>query len=155
MLGADTRATAGPVVANKNCSKIHYLAPNMYCCGAGTAADCNFVTDMLTHELELIRLSTNRECRVANAVTIAVNHLFYYGGHIGAYLIVGGVDCKGPHLVNISADGNAMWVPYYSTGSGSLPAISMIESGYREDMPVTLDHKDIVGRSKRANSKCN
>lgn len=39
VLGADTRATAGTIVAEKACSKIHYLAPNMYACGAGTAAD--------------------------------------------------------------------------------------------------------------------
>lgn len=38
VLGADTRATAGTVVADKNCEKIHYIAPNMFCCGAGTAA---------------------------------------------------------------------------------------------------------------------
>ncbi|KAJ1670004.1 proteasome core particle subunit beta 2, partial [Coemansia sp. RSA 25] len=31
VLGADTRATSGPIVADKNCEKIHYLAPNMYC----------------------------------------------------------------------------------------------------------------------------
>ena len=35
VLGADTRATEGEVVADKNCEKIHYLAENMYCCGAG------------------------------------------------------------------------------------------------------------------------
>lgn len=35
VLGADTRATEGDTVADKNCSKIHYLQPNMYCCGAG------------------------------------------------------------------------------------------------------------------------
>ena len=35
LLGADTRATEGEVVADKNCEKIHYLADNMYCCGAG------------------------------------------------------------------------------------------------------------------------
>lgn len=39
MLGADTRSTAGTTVADKNCEKIHYIAPNIYCCGAGTAAD--------------------------------------------------------------------------------------------------------------------
>jgi len=38
MLGADTRATEGPIVADKNCEKIHYIADNIYCCGAGTAA---------------------------------------------------------------------------------------------------------------------
>lgn len=29
VLGADTRATSGNVVADKNCSKIHRLAPRM------------------------------------------------------------------------------------------------------------------------------
>lgn len=29
ILGADTRATEGPIVADKNCEKIHYLADNM------------------------------------------------------------------------------------------------------------------------------
>jgi len=39
ILGADTRATAGTVVADKNCEKLHYIAPNIRCAGAGTAAD--------------------------------------------------------------------------------------------------------------------
>jgi 20S proteasome alpha/beta subunit len=39
ILGADTRATEGPIVCDKNCEKIHYIAPNIYCCGAGTSAD--------------------------------------------------------------------------------------------------------------------
>ncbi|KAG2595151.1 hypothetical protein PVAP13_5KG523000 [Panicum virgatum] len=46
VLGADTRATEGPIVADKNCEKIHYMAPNIYCCGAGTAADTEAVTDI-------------------------------------------------------------------------------------------------------------
>ena len=44
ILGADTRATEGPIVADKNCEKIHYLAPNIFCGGAGTSADCENVT---------------------------------------------------------------------------------------------------------------
>ena len=43
-LCADTRATGGSIVGDKNCEKIHYLAPNIRCCGAGTAADCDHVT---------------------------------------------------------------------------------------------------------------
>lgn len=46
VLGADTRATEGPIVADKNCSKIHFIAPNVYCCGAGTAADTENSTGM-------------------------------------------------------------------------------------------------------------
>lgn len=29
MLGADTRATEGTIVADKNCEKIHYVAKNI------------------------------------------------------------------------------------------------------------------------------
>ena len=44
VLGADTRSTSDTTVADKNCEKIHYIAPNIYCCGAGTAADTESVT---------------------------------------------------------------------------------------------------------------
>ena len=44
ILAADTRATGGSIVGDKNCEKIHNLAPNVFCCGAGTAADCDHVT---------------------------------------------------------------------------------------------------------------
>ena len=44
VLGADTRSTNGDTVADKNCEKIHYISDNIYCCGAGTAADTEAVT---------------------------------------------------------------------------------------------------------------
>jgi 20S proteasome subunit beta 2 len=56
ILGADTRATEGPIVADKNCEKIHKLAPNIFCCGAGTAADTENVTgtiSMISHSVAL------------------------------------------------------------------------------------------------------
>lgn len=33
---------------DKNCEKIHYIAPNIYCCGAGTAADTENTTGKLS-----------------------------------------------------------------------------------------------------------
>lgn len=101
ILGADTRATEGSIVADPDCLKIHYLAPNIYCCGAGTAADTEFVTQMMASELELHRLNTKRESRVSQVEARLTSHLFKYMGHIGAALIVGGVDVNGPSLVNI------------------------------------------------------
>ncbi|KAI5021628.1 hypothetical protein ZWY2020_058358 [Hordeum vulgare] len=59
VLGADTRATEGPIVADKNCEKIHFMAPNIYCCGAGTAADTEAVTDMVSSQLQLHRYATS------------------------------------------------------------------------------------------------
>ena len=55
ILGADTRATEDTIVADKNCSKIHYIAPNIYCCGAGTAADTEMTTNMISSNLQLHR----------------------------------------------------------------------------------------------------
>lgn len=55
--------------------------------------------------LELHRLMTGRESEVITAVTRFQEHLFRYGGYIGAYLILGGIDSSGPHLVSVSADG--------------------------------------------------
>ena len=38
------KAIEANLPADKNCEKIHKLAPNIFCCGAGTAADCEHVT---------------------------------------------------------------------------------------------------------------
>ena len=51
VLAADTRATGGSIVVEKNCEKIHYIAPNIYCCGAGTAADTQFVNLFVSSNL--------------------------------------------------------------------------------------------------------
>ncbi|MCQ2816076.1 MAG: proteasome subunit beta [archaeon] len=134
ILGADTRATEGPIVADPDCVKIHYLAPNMYCCGAGTAADNEMVTQMMSSELELHRLYTGRESRIAHAEARLCQHLFRYQGHVGAHLIIGGVDCKGPQLVTISAYGNSFRGPYTTMGSGSLNAMAILETRYKDGM---------------------
>ena len=42
---------------------------------------------------------------VSTLVARASQHLFKYGGNIGAYLIVAGFDCNGPHLCQVTANG--------------------------------------------------
>lgn len=135
VLGADTRATAGSIVAEKNCQKIHYLAKNMYCCGAGTAADTDYVTRMVASDIELHRLEADIEfAPVCMAKTLLKRYLFQYQGHVSAALIIGGYDKKGPHLVSISPHGNTDQVPFMAMGSGSLAAISILESRFKPDM---------------------
>jgi len=99
--GADTRATAGTIVADTDCLKLHKLAPNIYGCGAGTAGDLQYVCAMITSELELQRKNTNSQSRVSHVEKRLTNHLFRHMGHIGAAIIVGGVDVKGTSLVSI------------------------------------------------------
>lgn len=134
ILGADTRATAGPIVADKNCEKIHYIAPNIWCGGAGTAADTEFVTAMISSQLELHSMNMNRKPRVITAMTLLKQHLYKYQGHVGAYLIVGGVDPTGAHLMSIHAHGSTDKLPYTCLGSGSLAAMAVFETRWKPDM---------------------
>lgn len=134
VLGADTRATEGSVVADKNCAKIHYLAPNMYCCGAGTAADTENVTNLISSKLTLHQLHTGREVLVGTALRMLKQHLSRYGGYIGAYLVLGGVDKTGPRLFTVHAHGSTDSLPYVTMGSGSLAAMSVFEDRYKPNM---------------------
>jgi 20S proteasome subunit beta 2 len=53
LLAADTRATESTMIADPNCEKIHALADNVYCCGAGTSADCDHVTRQCMYSMAL------------------------------------------------------------------------------------------------------
>jgi len=134
VLGADTRATGGSEVVDKNCEKIHYLAPNIWCCGAGTAADTEKTTELIASNLELLRLSTDTQSRVITALTLIKRKLYQYQGHISAALILGGVDVHGPHLFSIHPHGSTQRLPYTTMGSGSLAAMAVFEARYTEDM---------------------
>lgn len=136
ILGADTRATSNTIVADKNCSKIHYIAPNIYCCGAGTAADTDMTSKMISSQLELHRLCTDRKVPVIASVTLLKQYLFRYHGYIGAALIVGGYDLNGPSLYTIHPHGSVEPLPYVTMGSGCLAAMAVFEKGWREDLTL-------------------
>jgi len=149
ILGADTRSTGGDIVANKNCEKLHYMAPNIYCAGAGTAADCDKTTASISSQLELHRLNTGRQVRVVAANRLVKQMLFRYQGHIGTYLIMGGVDVTGPHLYEIAAHGSTSKVPYCTMGSGTLAAMSVLETRWVPNMSEE-DGKQLVRDAIRA-----
>lgn len=135
VLGADTRATSGSIIAVKECKKIHYIAKNIYCCGAGTAADTCYVTRMISSDMELHRLEADGGVMpVLMAKTLIKRYLFQYQGHVSAALIVGGYDKNGPHLTSIAPHGSSDTVPYMTMGSGSLAAMAVFESRFKPDM---------------------
>lgn len=143
VLGADTRATEGSIVADKNCSKIHYIAPNIYCCGAGTAADTENVTNVISSQLTLHRLHTGRRSRVGTACRLLKQHLYKYQGHVSAALVLGGVDHNGPALYSIHPHGSTDVLPYVTMGSGSLAAMAVFEKSFKPNMELE-DAKKLV-----------
>lgn len=130
-------------MADKNCEKIHYIAPNMYCCGAGTAADTEFTTNLISRRLELHRLNSRREVRLATACTMLKQYLFRHQGYVGAALILGGVDVTGPHLYSIHPHGSVDQLPYVTMGSGSLAAMAVFEAKWKPDMSVRSWIRDL------------
>uniref|UniRef100_A0A8C8GCK8 Proteasome subunit beta n=1 Tax=Oncorhynchus tshawytscha TaxID=74940 RepID=A0A8C8GCK8_ONCTS len=143
VLGADTRATSGEVVADKMCAKIHYISPNMYCCGAGTAADTEKTTDLLSSNLTIFSMNSGRNPRVVMAVNILQDMLFRYRGQIGASLILGGVDCTGNHLYTVGPYGSIDKVPYLAMGSGDLAALGILEDRFKPNMELE-EAKELV-----------
>ncbi|XP_029023716.1 proteasome 20S subunit beta 13a [Betta splendens] len=153
VLGADTRATSSEVVADKMCAKIHYIAPNIYCCGAGTAADTEKTTELLSSNLSIFSLNSGRKPRVIMAVNILQDMLYRYHGQIGANLILGGVDCTGNHLFTVGPYGSVIKVPFLSMGSGDLAALGILEDGFRPNMELN-EAKELVRASIQAGIMC-
>ena len=56
--------------------QIHYIADNIMCCGAGTAADTEFTTAEIRSQIALHKLNTGREPRVVTAMTMLKQKLF-------------------------------------------------------------------------------
>ena len=136
VLGADTRATSGDTVADKKCEKIHYMAPNIRCCGAGTAADTEMLTLAISSQLTLLRMESGKQTRVIQALTALKRKLYRYQGHIGAALVLGGVDAEGAFLATVAPHGSTDRLPFVAMGSGSIAAMAVLESQYKDEMDV-------------------
>lgn len=91
-------------------------------------------TDLISSQLELHRLNTERQVPVVCANNILKQMLFRYQGHISAALVLGGVDKYGPHIYCIHPHGSADKLPYATMGSGSLAAMSVFESRWKPDL---------------------
>jgi len=149
ILAADTRATEGPMVADKNCEKLHYISNNIFCAGAGTAADLEHTTQLMESQMELLRMATNTQPRVCTVVRRLSSMLFKYQGYIGCALVLGGVDHTGAHLYQIYPHGSTDCLPFTSMGSGSLAAMAILESEYRDNMTIE-EGKALVAKAIHA-----
>uniref|UniRef100_A0A0N4ZPZ6 proteasome endopeptidase complex n=1 Tax=Parastrongyloides trichosuri TaxID=131310 RepID=A0A0N4ZPZ6_PARTI len=149
LMGADSRATAGNITADKACMKVHKITESMYACGAGTAADLDQVTKMLSSQMRLLELNTGKKARVVAALRHVKQYLFQYQGYVGAYLLIGGVDPTGSHLYTVSANGFTLARAYSAEGSGSYAAISVLERGFKFDM-TREEAKELVQKALEA-----
>lgn len=76
-------------------------------------------------------------------------YLFRYQGYVSAALVLGGVDVNGPYLGSIAPHGSSDRVPYVSMGSGSLAAMAVLETGYKDNLSEE-EAKELVANAIRA-----
>ena len=62
-------------------------------------------------------------------------------GHIGAALVLGGVDVTGPQLFTVAPHGSTDKLPYVTMGSGSLAAMAVFESYWKAGLDVSPPHQ--------------
>lgn len=67
-------------------------------------------------------------------MTMAKRHLYKYQGEIESALIMGGVDETGGHVYAIYPHGSTDKLPFATMGSGSLAAMSVMETRYKDDL---------------------
>ncbi|CAM9604923.1 unnamed protein product [Scytosiphon promiscuus] len=72
VLGADTRATGGKTVCDRNCDKIHILTSNIACCGAGTSADAVRITEGV--RLALLRMTAEMQACLPSSRSPLLQH---------------------------------------------------------------------------------
>jgi hypothetical protein len=108
----------------------------MYAGGAGTAADNDFMGDQVAAVLQTYAKAEGRQPRVVHAVKTLVEKLFPYQGHIGANMIIGGIDETGPSLFTVAPHGSVSQTPFVADGSGLFGALAVLERGWREGISV-------------------
>ena len=100
-------------------------------------------TALISSQLELLRMRTGTQSRVVTCMTILKRFLYKHQGQISAALVLGGVDITGPHLYTIYPHGSTDKLPFVTMGSGSLAAMSVFESGYKDSM-TEVEAKKLV-----------
>jgi 20S proteasome subunit beta 2 len=160
ILAADTRATEDTMVADKTCQKLHPLARNSWCAGAGTSADLDHLTKHCLYSLALQRLQEGSIGNAGDGISgmerlddddsllligsvsmEAVCHFLqdalYSSSGLGANLIVGGVWQGEAYLRAIHPHGSMdVDLPFCALGSGGLAAMGVLERDYRSTLSV-------------------
>lgn len=137
ILAADRRVTAGNYMpSNNGVTKLLEITNDIAVTIAGTVSEIQLLTKYLKSELKLAELRNKRKTAVREAANLLASWTYTALRARGgvAHFIAGGFD-KEPQIYDISPDGVVFEIEdYVSSGSGSLHAISVLDTKYRRDM---------------------
>ncbi len=143
VLAADKRATAGTMIVDKKADKVHILNDDFAVTWAGTVSDAQLVTKLFKAELKLKDIRTNIRPSAKEAANLLGGLLYSSIRRMSmipgiAHFLLGGKDSTGIHLYDLYPDGSVTKInDFVSSGSGSVFALGVLETHYKQDMTTT------------------
>ena len=131
IFAADTRATAGTLIASKRAQKIFEIEPHIGLTTAGAVGDTQSLVNLLRAEGRLFRMRTKGPMTVKALASLTANII--HGQRYFPYLVqlmMGGHDSSGPSIYMIDLWGGLSEEKVGSTGSGSPVAYGLLENRY-------------------------
>ncbi len=150
ILGADRRASAGYMVADKRAQKVIPINDDMALTIAGLVSDAQLLTKIIKAQLKLIEIRKGKKSTVKQAVNLLAGIVY---GNVRKMSMVqsivgflfAGRDTKGYHLYNIGIDGSlAKMHDYVCDGSGMMFATGVLEANYKKNLSVDEGVKLVV-----------
>jgi proteasome beta subunit len=144
VLAADTRASAGLFIADRNVMKIQKVDDHLGMTIAGGVADAQNLVDTMRYNSNIYRLSRREPIPVGSAARLCSNILFnqrYFPYYV--QIIMAGFDHreKEGKIYNIDLFGSITTEKFISTGSGSPVAYGYLESEYKDGTSVNDAYK--------------
>jgi len=137
VLAAERKATMGYLVASKYAKKILQLDRHLAMTIAGNVGDAQALERYIKAEVKLYELEEGRKMPVKAAATLVANILYsrsYFPYYV--QLLVGGYD-DNSRLFSFDPTGSVIEEKeYFSTGSGSVMALGVLEDKYKRGMNI-------------------
>lgn len=147
ILGADSRTTTGPYIANRVSDKLTKVHDTIWCCRSGSAADTQAVADIVHYYLGLYELRFNQSPMTQTAASIFQEICYNNKDNLRAGLIIAGWDERhGGQVYSIPIGGSLHKQAYAIGGSGSTYIYGFCDANWEEAM----DEEDAVDFVKDA-----
>jgi proteasome beta subunit len=148
VIGADTRATAGYLIANTEMRKIYKIDNNLGLTVAGSVGDAQEIIRILRAHNEIYKMNEGRPLSPKSANSLL--SIILQGNKMYPYmvqLIVAGLDGEEPQIYNMDPIGGYTTDTGFSvTGSGTEIAMGYLEDSYKKGIP-TKEGVRIVARA--------
>lgn len=135
VIGADSRTTTGPYIANRVTDKLTPIHDHIFCCRSGSAADTQAIADAVAYQLGFHSIVMNEPPLVQTAANLFKKLCYRYREELMAGIIVAGWDQRqGGQVFTVPIGGMLVRQPVAVGGSGSSYIYGFVDSNYKPGM---------------------